>query len=130
MQLVTSGIGLDGEADAGREGEEAPREDEPHWDAAIFEERDHRLGLLVGVMNRYLSQVRPRLFWWRNGSRVGYRHVSGYPIVGTLLVVAAGLVGFGELPTAAVGLVALAIDNGGLPWYVIATWHQDEMWDA
>jgi hypothetical protein len=60
----------------------------------------------------------------------GYQFVSGAPLVGTLFVVAAGLLGFGNLPTAVVGLLALVLDTGGLPWFLAMTWHDRSFWDA
>lgn len=88
------------------------------------------VGFLFGLLNAYLAFVRPRLYRRRRGSMEGYRFVSGLPLFGTLFVVLAGVSGFGEVPTAVVGLVALALDTGGLPWFLILTWHDGGMWDA
>ncbi len=88
------------------------------------------LGLLVGLCNVYLSIGRPWLYRRRRGSMEGYRHVSGIPLVGSLLVVAAGVVGFGLGVTAVIGLLALALDPGGLPWFLVATWRDESFWDA
>jgi hypothetical protein len=78
--------------------------------------------LMFGLLNFYLSFVRPALFRWRYGSLERYRHVSGFPMVGTILVVVGGLVGFGSVVTASVGLVAMALDTGSSIWFVLATW--------
>ena len=88
------------------------------------------LGLLLGILNAYLSMIRPCLYRLRHGSMEGYRFVSGLPLVGSVLVIAAGVFGFGALPTAVVGLVTLALDTGGLPWFLIATWRDGSLWDA
>lgn len=40
----------------------------------------------VAAINLYLSLIRPRLFSPRRGSMDGYRHISGVPIIGTLLL--------------------------------------------
>ncbi|MEO6808187.1 MAG: hypothetical protein ABI353_03630 [Isosphaeraceae bacterium] len=87
------------------------------------------LGLLFGILNAYLSAVRPWLYQLRHGSMEGYRFISGLPF-GNLFVIVAGVLGFGVLPTAVVGLVALVLDTGGLPWYLIATWRDESLWDA
>jgi hypothetical protein len=88
------------------------------------------LGLLFALLNAHLAMVRPWLYRLRHGSMEGYRFVSGLPLIGSVFVVAAGVLGFGALPTAVVGLVALALDTGGLPWFLIATWRDDSLWDA
>src|SRR4051812_29179785 len=49
---------------------------------------------LFGLLNAYLSWLRPVFHWLRCRSMDGYRHVSGIPVVGTVFVVAGGLLGF------------------------------------
>lgn len=88
------------------------------------------LALAVGVFNVSLSFVRPMLFARARGSLDGYRHVSGIPIFGTLVVVAGGLLGFGSALCAALGLAAVALDTGGSAWFVVATWRDTSLWDA
>jgi hypothetical protein len=83
---------------------------------------------MVGLLNFYLSFVRPVLFRWRDGSLEPYRHVSGYPIVGTILVVVGGLLGFGSVVTASVGLVAMSLDTGSSIWSLLAK--DSSFWDA
>lgn len=58
------------------------------------------------------------------------RNVSGFPVIGTLLVTVGGLIGFGDWRAATLGLVASAFDTGGLPWFLIATWRDRSLWDA
>jgi hypothetical protein len=50
--------------------------------------------------------------------------------LGTLLATAGGAVGFADWRSAAIGLVTLTIDLGGLPWFLIATWKDESLWDA
>jgi len=93
------------------------------------------LGLMCGAasvagLNFYLSFVRPYLFHRTHGSMTNYRHISGFPIVGTLLVCLATVVGFGAVGTAVLGLVAMALDTGGSVWFLIATWRDKSLWDA
>jgi hypothetical protein len=85
--------------------------------------------LPVALLNFYLSVVRPALYRRRRGSMEGYRHISGVPLFGNLLVVIGGVIGFGDWRTASVGLVALALDTGGLPWFLATTWRDHSMWD-
>jgi hypothetical protein len=87
-------------------------------------------GFLLAGLNFYLAVIRPSLYVWRHGSTGGLRNISGLPMVGTCLVVAGGIVGFCDWRAAVVGVVALVMDFGGLPWFLIATWHDESMWDA
>jgi hypothetical protein len=87
-------------------------------------------GLLFGSCNLYLALIRPARYVWRHGSTEGLRHVSVVPLLGTLLVVTGGIIGFCDWRSAAVGIVALAIDFGGLPWFLVATWRDRSLWDA
>lgn len=59
----------------------------------------------------------------------GYRFVSGIPVIGTFCVVLGGLVSFGEIVSALLGLIAMAIDTGGSVWFLIATWQDPSLWD-
>ncbi|WP_146653240.1 hypothetical protein [Labilithrix luteola] len=85
--------------------------------------------LLIGALNFHLSFVRGLLYRRATGSLDGYRHVSGLPMVGTLLVVIGTLLGFGSAVCAAIGLLAIGIDTGGLVWFLIATWKDSSLWD-
>jgi hypothetical protein len=40
-----------------------------------------------------------------------YRFVSGIPGVGTILVLVGGVIGFGSMPTALLGLVVMLVDT-------------------
>lgn len=86
--------------------------------------------LALGSLNAYLSFVRPFLYSRRQGSMEAYRHVSGLPVIGTVFVVVAGVAGFGQLPTTIVGLAAVIIDPGGLPWFLVSTWRDEALWDT
>ena len=85
---------------------------------------------VLGLFNFHLSFVRPLLFRWRYGSLEQYRHVSGVPVFGTLLVLVGGLLGFGAVITASVGLVAILLDTGSPFWFLLATWKDSSFWDA
>ena len=49
----------------------------------------------------------------RETPRPRYRHVSGFPLVGTLLLTAAALASVGAVGTGLLGIGALVIDTGG-----------------
>lgn len=86
--------------------------------------------LLVAALNFHLSFVRP---WWhrrRHGGVETLRHVSGIPVVGTVLVLLAGVLGQGALGTTVIALLALVLDTGGAPWFLVATWRDTSFWDA
>lgn len=87
-------------------------------------------GFLFGILNAYLTVVRPWRYRRRHGSMEGFRFQSPLPLVGTVCVVIANIIGFGELLTAALGLATLALDTGGLPWFVAMTWRDRGFWDG
>lgn len=90
-------------------------------------------GLLIAALNAYLSFVRPVLFQLATRAqtpRPRYRHVSGFPLVGTLLLTAAALASVGAVGTGLLGIGALVIDTGGTAWFVIATWRDRSLWDG
>jgi hypothetical protein len=88
------------------------------------------VGALVAALNAYLSFVRPLLYAWRHGSINGMKNISGIPVLGTFFVVASGVLGFADWRVAAVGLVALVLDTGGIPWFLLMTWLDRSLWDT
>ena len=85
--------------------------------------------LLVGVLNSYLSFVRPWILLRRLGAIEGQPNISGIPIIGTILVFLAGIFGFGALGTTLISLVAISLDTGGAPWFIMSTWQDSSLWD-
>jgi hypothetical protein len=88
------------------------------------------VALLIGALNFYGSFIAPRRYARKHGSMAGYRHVSGMPAIGTILIVAIAIVGFGDWVCSILGSVAFAIDTGGSVWFVISTWRDESLWDA
>lgn len=86
-------------------------------------------GLFVTLVNMHLLIVRPLLYRTRHGSYEGMRNISGFPVIGTYAAVMGTFFGIGHWPTAVLGLIVLTLDLGGLPWFVIATWHDSSFWD-
>jgi hypothetical protein len=83
----------------------------------------------LGLFDLYLSFVRPAIFHLRHGSIKQYRHVSGIPGVGTLLVVVGARSGFGGVVSAVVGVTAMLMDTGSSFWFLLATWGDSSFWD-
>ena len=75
------------------------------------------VGGLTCLVNFYLSFLRYPLFKLR-GRESQYRWVSGFPLIGSLLVVAALVIGGFRGWLFVLGLVLATIDTGGLHWFV------------
>ena len=74
------------------------------------------VGGLVSALNFYLSFCRYHLYRIKGGSRESYRSVSGFPLVGSLLV-ALSIVRLYDKPWILVfAFVLIAIDTGGILW--------------
>jgi len=75
------------------------------------------LGGLVCALNFYLSFCRYPLHRLGGGSPETYRRISGFPLIGSLLV-ALSLFKFYDTPwILGVALVLIAIDTGGVHWF-------------
>jgi hypothetical protein len=85
---------------------------------------------LIGGLNIYLSFIRSRLHLRRHGSLKEYRHVSGYPLIGWLGLIAALCLGWGAPGTALIGLALCFVDTGGLVWFFLGTWRDESLWDV
>ena len=84
------------------------------------------VAIMLGVLNLYLAMIRPALFQ----RRPGYRNISGFPVIGTLLVIAGIVCAFGNVPAGILAIVAVLLDTGGLPWFLLWTWHDYSLWDT
>ena len=79
------------------------------------------LGASIALLNFYLSFLRPLRFRRRPDE---YRHVSGIPLFGSLMCVAAYFLLPGGSPLRAAAIVAALVDTGGIHWLPIAMlWH-------
>lgn len=86
--------------------------------------------LAIGLLNLYLSVARPVRHRRTQDPAASDSQISGMPLIGTVLVLLAAIVGFGAVGTAALCLLAMLLDTGGSAWLLIATWHDDSLWDA
>ena len=84
-------------------------------------------GLFFAMFDFYL---RPWWFIYRHGCRAAkYPGVSGFPLVSSICVVYAIFNnGFGFIGTALLCLAVVAIDTGGPPWLLYATWRDPSFW--
>lgn len=87
------------------------------------------LALALGGVNFYLAFLRESLYARSKESLDDYRRVSVIPVVGTLMVMAGAVVGSGSALCAALGLLAVVLDAGGIPWFVVFTWKDTTLWD-
>ncbi len=87
------------------------------------------LALALAVYNLWCSAGRYAFHRLRGGTRDSYVPVSGLPGVGSLLVVAATLFAFGNRTTAALALLAIAIDTGGSFWFFVVSLRDPSFWD-
>ena len=86
------------------------------------------LALVFALFNIWLAFGRPLYLSWRHPQRE-HRHVSGIPVVGNVIAVMAVIVGSGTLGTSLLALLAILVDIGGLPWFVIFTWRDQSLWE-
>jgi len=84
----------------------------------------------VTAINLYLSVLRPSFFRRRHGPSVQYRGPSIIPVFGDILVVLGSLVSFGGVSIALIALLVVALNTGGLPWLLFATWRDSGLWDS
>jgi hypothetical protein len=75
------------------------------------------IALIVGAMDFYVVFLRRKL-----------PRVSPAPLVGTILVIAAGAFAYGDRPTAIFALFSYAIDTAGPPWFIFARWNDESLW--
>lgn len=84
----------------------------------------------TAALNLYLAFIRPWFYSLRTSGRMeGYRRTSGAPLVGTVLVVGAIMMAFGDWVLAAGGLLVLALDVGGTPWFLAAISRDRSFWE-
>ena len=84
----------------------------------------------VALLNFHLSFGRPLFFRLRHGTMDGYKFVSGFPMIGTALVVLGALFGFGAVGSAVTGVVVMLLDTGGSFWFLVSTWRDRSFWDS
>lgn len=87
------------------------------------------LASMAMAMNLHLSFLRPALYAMRHGKSMnGYKHASGIPLVGSILVAIAVLVAWGNLSVAATSLLILVADTGSVVWLFAALVRDRSFW--
>lgn len=87
------------------------------------------LAAAVAFSNLYLAFLRPMLYARRHGGSLeGYKFVSGIPAVGTVMVAAAVVAGWGQMPVAVAGFVLLLGDVGGTVWLLVSIGRDRTFW--
>ncbi|WP_143226055.1 hypothetical protein [Acidovorax sp. 56] len=87
------------------------------------------LASMAMAMNLHLSFLRPALYAMLHGkSMKGYKHASGIPLVGSILVSIAVLVAWGKLSVAATSLLILFADTGSVVWLFAALARDRSFW--
>ncbi len=87
------------------------------------------LASAVAFLNFYLAFLRPFLYAKRHGNSLeGDNHASGFPVVGSILTVAAVSVGWAQMPVAITGLILLLADVGGTVWFLAIMSRDRSFW--
>lgn len=87
------------------------------------------LASMATAINLHLSFLRPALYAMLHGkSMKGYKHASGIPLVGSILVSIAVLVAWGKLSVAATSLLILFADTGSVVWLFAALARDRSFW--
>ena len=85
--------------------------------------------LVVASFNLWITLIRPAIWKARNDTMEGFSPSSVLPMLGTLLVIVACVLGFGDNIVATCCLVAICLDIGGVPWLIWSTWNDESFWD-
>jgi hypothetical protein len=75
------------------------------------------LGAFVSILNFHLSFVRPAIH--RFEGRGEYRFVSGFPLVGSLMLVGSFFLFAADHILRPVALIIALFDTGGIHWFCI-----------
>ena len=86
------------------------------------------LGAVVSVTNMYTSFLRYPVHLLLGKSRDSYKHVSGLPLLGGLVLIGAWLLPQGLWLSTATALLML-LDTGGISWFVVTIWSDPSFWE-
>lgn len=83
------------------------------------------------ALNFSLSFIRPPfLLYVLRIPKEKYKHVSGFPMIGSILLCLGICFSFGSIGSALLGLIYFAFDTGGSVWFLVATWKDSSLWDS
>ena len=87
------------------------------------------LSASIALLNGYLSFGRPILYATRHkNSLEGYKHVSGIPVVGTVLTALAIAFAWGSASVAMIGILLLLVDTGGSFVFLLVVARDKSFW--
>ena len=86
------------------------------------------LGGFIALLNIFLSFGRPLVLRTRGIPISEQSNVSGFPILGSLLLMVTAIPLFPRLWPCAVVTALLLLDTGGPLWFLFCTWHDDALW--
>ena len=76
-------------------------------------------GCFLSLLNFYLSFLRYPVFRLRGGETADYRWMSGYPLVGSILVLVCLPFVFDNAWLFWFGAICSTLDTGGLHWFLV-----------
>jgi hypothetical protein len=87
------------------------------------------LGGFIIICNVCLL-IHPLIYKLRHGSMDGYKHDSGIPLVGTLLILFYSIIKFPQAEMSIYLTIFLLADMTGPLWFVIFTWKDKSLWEG
>jgi len=87
------------------------------------------LGVFIILCNVCLF-IHPWIYKLKHGSIEGYKHTSGTPLFGTLLIVFYSIIRFPQAEMSIYLSILLLIDVAGPLWFVICTWKDKSLWEV
>jgi hypothetical protein len=74
---------------------------------------------LVACFNLWISYGRALVWKHRHGSLAEFRHVSGFPVIGSVATAAAAGATWGDVVSGMMAVVLSFLDTGSLTWFAI-----------
>jgi hypothetical protein len=85
-------------------------------------------GGFIAMLNAFLSFGRRLILQFRGIPPEEQRHVSGFPMLGSLVLMLSAIPFFPQVWPSIVVTVLLLLDTGGPLWFLISTWHDVSLW--
>jgi hypothetical protein len=89
--------------------------------------------LIIGglfILYNVYSFFHPLLYKLIHRSMDGYKHNSGFPLLGTIGVAFYSICKFPNPEISLYLSILLLVDTGGPLWFVVCTWRQKELWES
>ena len=88
------------------------------------------LGGFLALLNLFLSVGRPLILQARGIRPEKQCHVSGFPLLGSFLLMFATIPFFPHVWPCVLVTALLVLDTGGPLWFLICTWKDDSLWTS